>query len=106
MRGNPVSVASVASTLEAETVTPPTSASLPSSKVFTNEDYKNFLKGYKSQVEEHDYWIEDDMIQGIVSAPCAQPLGSGDVSTPTRVHDAVASCMVQAKSPTSSAARC
>lgn len=63
-QGKPQGVACAASTLEAEIVTPPAAAGLPSSKVFSNEDYKNFLKGYKSQVEEHDYWISDDMVQG------------------------------------------
>ena len=62
-RGPRIGVACAASTLEAAVVSP-ASAGLPSSKVFTNEDYRNFLKGYRSQVEEHNYHIEDDMIQG------------------------------------------
>ncbi|CAL8462447.1 g1980 [Coccomyxa elongata] len=37
---------------------------LPQDKVFSKDDFDNFLRGYKSQCNEHDFWISDDMIEG------------------------------------------
>ena len=57
-------VTRAASTLEAEVTTPAQSSSMPRDQVFTRQDFDNLLKGYRSQVEEHDYWISEEMVQG------------------------------------------
>lgn len=54
-----------ASAVDVATTTPtqPREA-LPQDKVFSKDDFENFLRGYKSQCNEHDFWITDDMIEG------------------------------------------
>ena len=32
--------------------------------VFTASDWDNVLKGYRSQYIEHDFWVDDSMIEG------------------------------------------
>eukprot|EP00884_Botryococcus_braunii_P006857 jgi/Botrbrau1/16172/Bobra.0272s0007.1 len=31
---------------------------------FTGDDYNKFISGYRSQYLEHDYWIDDSMVEG------------------------------------------
>jgi hypothetical protein len=49
--------------------TPPdeTAAShgLPENRSFSKTDFNNFLKGYKSQTLEQQFWIQDGMIEGV-----------------------------------------
>lgn len=44
---------------------PEVAAALPQDKTFTKEEFDNFLKGYRSQTTEKDFWITDDMIEGV-----------------------------------------
>ena len=69
-----------ASTLEAEVATPVQNPNMPSDKVFTKQDFDNLLKGYRSLVDEHDYWISDDMVEG-AHAPCTPRHGGGCACT-------------------------
>ena len=38
--------------------------SLPQDKAFSRDDFENFLRGYRSQSTERDFWISDEMIEG------------------------------------------
>ena len=67
-------VARAASTLQAEVMTPAQSPGMPSDKVFTKQDFDNLLKGYRSLVEEHDYWISEDMVEGGARSCTCTPL--------------------------------
>lgn len=46
------------------------SGSLPQDKEFSRTDFDNFLKGYRSQCTERDFWLSDDMIEGEYARQC------------------------------------
>lgn len=33
--------------------------------IFTDADWDNLMKGYTSQYVEHDFWVEDSMVEGV-----------------------------------------
>lgn len=48
---------------------------LPTDEVFSKEDFDNFLMGYRSQYNEHDFWVSEDMIEGeCLSATASIPI--------------------------------
>ena len=42
----------------------PESLRVTDDSVFTAADWSNVLKGYSSQYVEHDYWVDESMIEG------------------------------------------
>ena len=54
----------LATTSPEQALIAPESVRVTDDSVFTAADWNNVLKGYSSQYVEHDYWVDESMIEG------------------------------------------